>query len=278
MRTHHVGRRRRLLLRTLCPDLYLEADDSVSVTERLVMSGMSHPGRVREDNEDCFATHPELGLAVLADGMGGHQAGEVASRMAVDVIAAQVRDTAPASGTRDGGTIMRAVREANSAIHEAARTHSAYQGMGSTVVVTLFSGNRLYIGHVGDSRAYRLRDRTLAQLTKDHSVVQELVNRGLFTPEEARQSLAKNLVTRALGTDPTIEPEITDAVVRRGDIYLLCSDGLTDVVSDGEIVEILRAAETDMDVAARRLVDKANDGGGPDNISVVLVRVNGQSR
>ena len=245
----------------------------MTVSRRLVMSGMSHPGQVRGENEDCFATRPELGLAVLADGMGGHQAGEVASRMAVDLIAAQFNGAA--ASFPDGRAVLEAVQIANSAIHDAAESHAAYQGMGSTVVVALFSGDRLHIGHVGDSRAYRLRNHSLAQLTKDHSVVQELVNRGLFTPEEARQSLAKNLVTRALGTDPVIEAEITDTIVQRGDIFLLCSDGLTDVVSDTQIAEILDAAGADMDVAARSLIDKANEHGGPDNISVVLIRVNG---
>jgi PPM family protein phosphatase len=242
---------------------------------RLAMSGMSHPGQVRNENEDCFATCPERGLAVLADGMGGHQAGEVASRMAVDLIAAQFNAAGSAVRPADGHGIAQAVQIANAAINAAAATHPAYQGMGSTVVVALFDGDQLHIGHVGDSRAYRLRDHSLAQLTKDHSVVQELVNRGLFTPEEARQSLAKNLVTRALGTDPVIDAEITDTLVRRGDVFLLCTDGLTDVVSDPQITEILDAAGTDMDAAARRLIETANAHGGPDNISVVLILVNG---
>lgn len=243
-------------------------------SHRFAMSGMSDPGRVRGDNEDCFVTRPDLGLAVLADGMGGHQAGEIASRMAVDVITAQFVGVGAPSMTPDGRVVGQAVQRANTAIHQAAQTHPAYQGMGSTVVVALFSGDRLHIGHVGDSRVYRLRDRALAQLTKDHSVVQELVNRGLFTPEEARQSMAKNLVTRALGTEPMIEAEITDTTVQPGDIYLLCSDGLTDVVSDDQITKILCAAGHDMEAASRHLVDQANDHGGPDNISVVLIQVN----
>lgn len=241
--------------------------------QRLAMSGMTHPGRVRGENEDSFVTQPEFGLAVLADGMGGHQAGEVASRMAVDLIANQLAAVPVTATYPDANAIVEAIRKANAAIHEAAETHPAYQGMGSTVVVALFHHDRLHIGHVGDSRVYLLRNGALTQLTKDHSVVQELVNRGLFTPEEARQSLAKNLVTRALGTEAVIEPEITDATVERGDVFLLCSDGLTDVVSDAQIAEIVSATGGDMDTAARRLVDKANEHGGPDNISVVLIRV-----
>jgi len=236
---------------------------------------MSDTGRVRAENEDCIATLPEIGLAVLADGMGGHQAGEVASRMAVNVIAAHFRTPLAGAIAPDGNTVARAIQLANSAIHEAANARPEYQGMGSTAVVALFNDDHLYIGHVGDSRAYRLRNHAFKQLTKDHSVVQELVNRGLFTPEEARQSLAKNLVTRALGTDPIIDAEITDTIVHPGDVLLLCSDGLTDVVSDPQINEILDTTGADMEAVARRLVDTANDQGGPDNISVILVHVTG---
>jgi PPM family protein phosphatase len=245
----------------------------MTAPRRIAMAGMSHPGQVRGENEDCFATRPEVGLAILADGMGGHQAGEVASRMAVDLIAAEFQSTPAGASGPDGRTIARAVQKANAAIYEAAATHTAYQGMGSTVVVTVLNDDHLHIAHVGDSRVYRLHDHTLGQLTRDHSVVQELVNRGLFTEEEARQSLAKNLVTRALGTDPVIEAEITDTIVQPGDVFLLCSDGLTDVVSDQQITEILDAAGADIEAAARRLVDRANEYGGPDNISVVLMRI-----
>ncbi len=240
-------------------------------TGRFIMSGLSHPGQVRGENEDCIATRPELGLAILADGMGGHQAGEVASRMAIDIIADNVAG-ALAQEDDARGSIAAAIQAANSAIHEAAKTHSEYRGMGSTVVVAVFRGDRLYVGHVGDSRLYRFRHGALEQLTKDHSVVQELVNRGLFTPEEARQSLAKNLVTRALGVDPTIETETNETAVQPGDVYLLCSDGLTDVVSDEQIAELLRAAPSDVEGVARRLIERANANGGPDNISVIVVR------
>ena len=233
------------------------------------MGGLSHPGLVRGENEDCIVTRSDLGLAVLADGMGGHQAGEVASRMAIDVITG----TFDSGRIGDAAAISDAIQKANAAIHEAAESRPDYKGMGSTVVVTVFRGKRLYIGHVGDSRLYRLRRNTLEPLTKDHSVVQELVNRGLFTAEEARQSLAKNLVTRALGVDPTIEVETSEADVEDGDTYLLCSDGLTDVVDDEEIREILKNARTDVDTAARRLVERANENGGPDNISVILVHL-----
>lgn len=233
------------------------------------MGGLSHPGLVRGENEDCIATRSDLGLAVLADGMGGHQAGEVASRMAIDIIA----DAFSKARARNLDGVAGAIQKANAAIHQAAQTRPDYKGMGSTVVVTLFDDGHLYIGHVGDSRLYRLRAGALEPLTRDHSVVQELVNRGLFTAEEARQSLAKNLVTRALGVDPTIEVETGETEVQEGDTYLLCSDGLTDVVTDDQITGILRDAAADVDTAAHRLVECANSNGGPDNISVILVHV-----
>ena len=145
------------------------------------------------------------------------------------------------------------------------------------MVVVVFNGDRLSVGHVGDSRLYRLRGEKMEQLTKDHSVVQELVNRGLFTPEEARQSLAKNLVTRALGVDATIEAETGADIVQLNDLYLLCSDGLTDVVTDEQIVDVLRHDGADLDVTARHLIDRANEQGGPDNVSVILIRASGGS-
>ncbi|HEY8555104.1 MAG TPA: Stp1/IreP family PP2C-type Ser/Thr phosphatase [Burkholderiales bacterium] len=234
----------------------------------VIMGGLSHPGQVRDENEDCIAMRPDLGLAVLADGMGGHQAGEVASRMAIEAITESLSRVGSRVAPRK--QILNAIEGANTAIFEAAQARADYRGMGSTVVVALFRGDRLYVAHVGDSRLYRFRDGKLTQLTQDHSVVQELVNRGLFTPEEARQSLARNLVTRALGVDPTIESELHEERVRTGDIYLLCSDGLTDVVTDEQIAEILAESSPDVDAAAHRLIERANALGGPDNISVIL--------
>lgn len=251
------------------------------INKLVVMGGLTDPGRVRPENEDCIVTHAELGLAVLADGMGGHQAGEVASRMAVDVISeyfarAQKRAAAARKAVDKTKAIAEAIQEANAAIYQAAQSRPEYKGMGSTVVVTMFAGDRLCVGHVGDSRLYRFRKGTLEQLTKDHSVVQELVNRGLFTPEEARQSIAKNLVTKALGVDATIQADTAATSVEPDDVYLLCSDGLTDVVSDEQIAEILRVSGGDLDNTVKYLIDRANEQGGPDNISVILADVGGR--
>lgn len=242
----------------------------------VVMTGLSDRGRMREGNEDAIATRPELGVAVLADGMGGHRAGEVASRMAVDIVTRHLVETLSAGDNAASDAepaVSEAIHLANGAIYDAAQARPECQGMGSTIVVVLFSAQKLCVGHVGDSRLYRLHDRRLEQLTQDHSVIQELVNRGLFTPEEARQSVAKNLVTRALGVEPGIVPDISEQLLSAGDIYLLCSDGLNDVLGDAEIAEILDQHRDDLDAAARRMIERANEGGGPDNISVILVRV-----
>lgn len=249
---------------------------------RVVMAGGSHPGKVRAQNEDRVATRPQLGLAVLADGMGGHQAGEVASAMATETIVDHVaatlspgRGRQPARKMQGKGKlqlIAEAIQKANTAVYQAARNRAEYRGMGSTVVVALVNGGRLYFAHAGDSRLYRLRRGVLEQLTQDHSLVQDLISRGLFTPAEARRSMAKNVVTRALGVDPAIEADLADTVVRSGDVYLLCSDGLTDVVSDDEIARILQAAGDRSEAAVRRLLDRANELGGPDNISAIVLR------
>jgi protein phosphatase len=235
--------------------------------------GMTDPGRIRLKNEDNIATRPDAGLAVLADGMGGHQAGEVASRMAVEVITRHLTDTyAPDRDQPLESRIGEAIRRANQAIHEAAHSRPDYAGMGSTVVVALFRNGNVAVGHVGDSRLYRLRAGRLEQITEDHSVVQELVSRGLFTPEEARQSVGKNLVTRALGVDPEVAADMATHPLERDDTYLLCSDGLNDVVEDADIGRVIAEAGANLYTAAFKLVALANERGGPDNISVILIR------
>lgn len=243
-----------------------------------MMTGLTDPGRMRDGNEDCIATRPDIGLAILADGMGGHLAGEVASRMAVEIVTrhfAETLGTASWTGDDAAGAITDAIHAANLAIYEAARARPECAGMGSTIVVALFAADRMWVGHVGDSRLYRLRAGALTQLTQDHSVIQELVNRGLFTLEEARQTVAKNLVTRALGVEAGIAPDISAQATQPGDVYLLCSDGLNEVLTDAEIAAALAEPATELAVTARRLVDLANERGGPDNISVILAQAGG---
>lgn len=249
----------------------------------LTMAGLTDPGRLRPQNEDRIVLHPEIGLVVLADGMGGHNAGEVASRLAVDVmvrhcvnaLAAEPdsvvgHDPEPCGHERDA--LHGAIEAANIAIHEMAHHDPECAGMGSTVVAALFQDDALCVAHVGDSRLYRLRDGRLQLLTEDHSVVQELLNRGLLTPEQARQSVSKNLVTRALGVDARVQIDMSAHTTEPGDLYLLCSDGLNDVLTNTQIEQLLTAHGADPDAAVRRLVDAVNQAGGPDNISVILVR------
>ncbi len=243
----------------------------------LSMVGLTDRGMVRVENEDSIATRPEIGLAVLADGMGGHQAGEVASAMAVDVITRHYEELL-ASGengddrVREAKSIDAAIRAANSAIFEVAQSRPDYSGMGSTIVVAIFYGDHMFVGHVGDSRLYRLRDGQLEQLTEDHSVIQELLNRGLMSEEEARITIGKNLVTRALGVDGDVTPDVAQEDLQDGDLFLLCSDGLNDVISDDEIAGFLSESSNDLQETAQKLIDLANSRGGPDNISVILAR------
>jgi len=253
----------------------------------LAIAGSTDPGMIRPNNEDRISTTPELGLAVVADGMGGHQAGEIASGMAVDVVTRHLinvfsRDTPPADEeVADQSSVeLRAVGEAialaNTAIFELAQSSPNCSGMGTTVVVTLFHEDKVCIGHVGDSRLYRYRNDTLELITEDHSLVQELVARGLITPEEARNSVNKNLVTRALGIEPTVESQLTEQTLRDQDIYLLCSDGLNDVLPDDVTAQLLKDHGGDLQAAADRLVAQVNARGGPDNVSIVLVRTGDQ--
>ncbi len=242
------------------------------------MTGITDPGIMRDHNEDALVLRRENGLAVLADGMGGHQAGEVASAMAVDIIERSIGSALdglaaqrPPERRAIKAMVTEAIQQANAAIHGQASSRAECGGMGTTVVVALFSGNRVCIGHVGDSRLYRYRAGHLEQLTEDHSMVQELLRRGLLTPEEARTSTNKNLVTRALGVEPQVQVDINEQGTQKDDVYLLCSDGLSDVLSDSDIELLLRTFGGNLEDAARQMVTEANSKGGPDNISVILI-------
>lgn len=246
------------------------------------MTGLTDPGKMRSNNEDNYSLVPEIGLAVLADGMGGHLAGEVASGIAVDIVARKLTEVfaeLPAKKKQMGddyspeaASVLQAIELANSAIFEASTTRPECAGMGSTIVVAVFYTNKICIAHVGDSRLYRYRDGTLEQMTEDHSMMQELLRRGLISAEEARVSPNKNVVTRALGIEAGVKPDMREQTLREGDVYLLCSDGLTDVLLDNEIAEFLGQYGQDLEGAVERLVQEANARGGPDNVSIVLVR------
>ncbi len=237
----------------------------------------THPGLQRENNEDAVSYDEASGVAVLADGMGGYNAGEVASGMATAIIGAEMsRWLAEAGATASAQDIRRAlevcVGQANASIYRAAQDNPQYAGMGTTLVVGVFRGSTLVLGHIGDSRCYRWRRGQLSRITKDHSLLQEQVDAGLLTPEQAEVSVNKNLVTRAVGVDDSVLLEVHDHLVEPGDTYLLCSDGLSDLVRDAEIVNILQQP-LPAPQRAQRLIDAANAAGGRDNITVLLVDV-----
>jgi Serine/threonine protein phosphatase len=245
--------------------------------------GMTDTGRIREHNEDTIGTDGDIGVVVLADGMGGYKAGEVASGITVRTVLGLLKDAVDRedltlhdgeSGISRPGILLRdAIQRANKIIWQTARTQENCEGMGTTVVAGMFFDDKLTIAHVGDSRLYRLRQGKLEQLSRDHSLLQELVTRGFYTPEEAQRAAAKNYVTRALGVEPTVDVEITEAPAQKDDVYLLCSDGLSDMVDDQDIQLTINTFGANLETAARQLVQLSNDNGGRDNISVVLVRV-----
>ena len=237
------------------------------------MIGKTDPGMVRANNEDAIITRPDLGLAVLADGMGGHLAGEVASAMAIDLVNQFFENAAQRSGKLNYNDIVSdSITLANSAIYELSQTKPECAGMGSTVVVTYFDGKKVFVGHVGDSRLYRYRDGQLGQVTEDHSLVQELVSRGLLSKDEAIESTNKNLVTRALGIEESVKVDVCEEEWKKGDIYLLCSDGLNDVLRDQNIEEILASHTDSMERALDKLIKTVNENGGPDNVSIILIQ------
>jgi serine/threonine protein phosphatase PrpC len=233
-------------------------------------------GMARDNNEDAVAFDAVTRLCILADGMGGYNAGEIASGMAVAFIKSEMsRWLSQAGRHANAREIRRAmeicVENANHSIFNAANSNPQYTGMGTTLVVGVFQDDRLMLGHIGDSRCYRLRGTEFQQITKDHSLLQEQIDAGLITAEQALTSLNKNLVTRALGVEDTVMVEVGDHRVEDGDIYVMCSDGLTDMVKDGAIAQIMLGADS-LEQKARDLIAAANEAGGRDNISVVLAQ------
>jgi len=254
----------------------------MDLTNKLEVHGVTDVGRKRSHNEDCIANELDIGLVVVADGMGGYNAGEVASAMAVNTIVAELRaglkgvtpgQKDEASGfSRETMIIKSAILKANESIFTTAQNKPDCHGMGTTLVAAAFYKDRFTVAHVGDSRLYRCRENRLEQITKDHSLLQELVDKGFYTPEEAKQSMNKNLVTRAVGIELDVVPDFQEVPVQPGDMFLLCSDGLTDLVDDEDIETTLNTYTANLESAANLLVQMANDAGGKDNISVILAR------
>ncbi len=276
---------------------------------QLEIAGCSDTGQKRKHNEDMLTIDEKLGLVAVADGMGGCQAGEIASAMAVDAIMQELAPLLKSSPFHErmdqwvkkfsaksnskaippspityldddddpeihyATTLLRrAIIKANEVIYDISQQKTHYRGMGTTIVAALFNQQFVSIAHVGDSRLYVLRNNELTLLTKDHSVIQVLIDLGVYTPEQARHSPKKNLLTRALGVGKTIEVDTQEHMVTPNDIYILCSDGLNDMLEDQDILDTLSTSTKSLNELAQTLVNIANERGGDDNISVILVR------
>ena len=251
----------------------------MNVADAIKVVRLTDVGLLRDHNEDAVASDLSIGLLVLADGMGGYRAGEVASEIAVLTLTAEITEAMRKHDAKnkllvgylpESQMLLDAVANANAAIYQISEEQPQCAGMGTTLVVAIFANNKLVVGHIGDSRMYRLRGETLTQITEDHSLLQEQLNSGLITPEQAKVSNNKNLVTRALGIDPEVELELQEFDVEVNDLYLMCSDGLSDLVEDDAILKILLDANGNIEFAASQLVQAANEQGGKDNISVVI--------
>jgi PPM family protein phosphatase len=255
----------------------------MSLKGKLVHVEVTDVGKVRDHNEDAIGAQPEIGLWVLADGMGGYNAGEVASGIAVKTIIDLVTEACKRErrGDVEGGTgymrqtiVLRdAILRANKVINQTAQSQPQCEGMGTTLVASLFYDNRVSIAHVGDSRMYRLRGNKFEQITLDHSLLQELVDRGFYSQEEAQRSTNRNYVTRALGVESNVDVEVQEVEVQPGDYFLMCSDGLPDMVEDEDIHLTISTFGNDVRTVGEQLIKLTNDNGGRDNVSVILVRV-----
>lgn len=255
---------------------------------RLICAGLTDVGMAREHNEDNFYLSQEEALCIVADGMGGHRSGEVASQMAIDEIVAYYTETTNGHDPdedlsfwpfrrkrpehREEKRLVASITRANRIIHEAAAENEAYHGMGTTIVGMYFLEEGLYVAHVGDSRAYRLRNGELEQLTEDHSLANEYVRMGILKKSDVPNFPYKNVITRAVGLAEAVEVETRFFTHEVGDIYMLCSDGLSDPVTDDDMRRIVLDAEGDLEAACRELVTEANRNGGPDNVTVVLAQ------
>jgi len=248
----------------------------------VTFAALTDAGRLRTNNEDALAWDLDAGLFLVADGMGGCNAGEVASRLAVRMVLAEFRQLPLSLPAQEGCSavlsapamrLCTAIVKANRAVFEASLQEPAYAGMGTTLVALLLQGPRAIIASIGDSRVYRFRAGQLAQLTVDHTVLQEQIDFGLITLEQARLMGGRGLITRALGVEPGLEVDVQEQAVAAGDLYLLCTDGLFDMIPDEEIAAILSDTQGEAEAAAKALVAAANTAGGYDNISVIIVGI-----
>ena len=255
----------------------------MALKDKVVTALLTDMGRVRNNNEDAIAEDQELGLLVLADGMGGYNAGEIASGIAIATVQDTVRrewkaiqrgEVDPDTGySQEALLLRRAVESAHTTIYQVSQSQPQCAGMGTTVVACLLHDDRLSIAYVGDSRLYRYRQKVLEQITRDHSLIEELIARGHYTREEAQKLVRKNIVTRALGVEAEVAVDIIEDVIDVGDLILICSDGLTDMVKDETIGLTMGKYADNLELAAKELVRQALENGGKDNVSVVLARM-----
>jgi serine/threonine protein phosphatase PrpC len=255
----------------------------MSAKNKLSTALLSDMGRVRKNNEDAVGEDRDMGLLILADGMGGYNAGEIASGLAISTVQDTVKkewkslkggEIDEASGNSKEALLLKsAVELAHKTIHNVSQTQPQCAGMGTTVVTCLFHHDRMSIAYVGDSRLYRLRHGRFEQVTRDHSLIEELIARGHYTREDAKKLVRKNIVTRALGVEPEVKVDIIEDPIEIGDVILICSDGLCDMVDDPTIGTTLGKFADNLPEAAKQLVTLANDRGGKDNVSVALARV-----
>ena len=254
----------------------------MSLKGKILLHGQTDVGLVRDHNEDTIGSEENIALAVLADGMGGHRGGEIASAITVstilEIITGKIKKINTAETDEESGysaeskIIHQAVTQANKNVHDSSEANAEYRGMGTTVVVVLFYDNRFTVAHVGDSRLYRLRHGKLEQITRDHSLMQELIDRDFCSTEQARSSINKNLVTRAIGIDHNVQIDIQEDAALVNDIYLLCSDGVNDMIEDDLIKSTLVENSNDLEKAASEIIRLAKKHGGKDNISALLAK------
>lgn len=233
---------------------------------KITISGYTDTGRTRSSNEDCILCMPEIQAAVLADGMGGHSAGEVASRTAVDTVSAILRQTLRGISAHE--RLETALQAAHSVIREKSRQSIKYRGMGTTCVAALVTDSRMHFANVGDSRLYLLRNGAFSALTHDHSLLQEFIDQGLYTPEEAREKVSRNILTRALGLEPQVKVDYDAVDIRPGDRFLMCSDGLYDMLSESEMAALLGRPHQHEEIGLD-MIELANARGSRDNVSVI---------
>jgi protein phosphatase len=244
----------------------------------------SDRGRVRKNNEDAFLADPGLGFFAVADGMGGHAAGEIASRLALDTLRKSIAESKQNRETESSPNqtallsppstlLVNGIRLANQAVFQSSQEKEEYRGMGTTVVALFFSDSSSVVAHVGDSRLYRIRGGRIDQVTEDHSLVWEQYREGYLSKEALSSSPLKNIVTRALGMNPTVDVDVQEIDLQKGDLLVLCSDGLSDLVQDEELMSAIRSASGDLDRACRDLTQLANQRGGKDNITTLIIQI-----